>query len=244
MIAEILQSARFPGNYDWGQDQSVVQLIDLISQWPEPCSPALPPFPRLLPVTSPSPHRSSPIIPARLASGFQTPSQNWIWLLIAFLLLFCTFEINFPKEAAPGDFHGKKILIYKIPYATGEFGGWAEALHLSPLLLILYLLSARYTCEVSFCNSSWRKMILGDKIWLEGIRSGTSGKGQWLALKIWESWAKAESSSGGQVSRVAWSEGCSVGQGFLNHGERHPMTIRGSSNSKSFFWYWSFLVIW
>lgn len=32
MIAEILQSARFPGNYDWGQDQSVVQLIDLISQ--------------------------------------------------------------------------------------------------------------------------------------------------------------------------------------------------------------------
>ena len=78
-------------------------------------------------------------------------------------------------------------------------------------------------------------MILGDKIWLQGIRSGTSGKGQWLASKIWESWAKAESSAGGQVSRVAWSEGCSVGQGLLNHGERHPMIIRGSSNSKSFF---------
>lgn len=153
MIAEILQSARFLGNYAWGQDQSDVQLTELISQWPEPCRPALPHFPTLLPVTSPSPHRSSPIIPARLASGFQTPSQNWIWLFIAFFLFFCTFEINFPKEASPGDFHGKKILIYKIPYVTGDFGGWAEALHLSLLLLlILYLLPARYTCEVSFCN--------------------------------------------------------------------------------------------
>ena len=77
-------------------------------------------------------------------------------------------------------------------------------------------------------------MILGDKIWLERIRSETSGKGQWLASKIWESWAQAESSAGGQVSWVAWSGGCSVGQGFLNHGQRHPMTFRGSSNSKSF----------
>lgn len=54
-------------------------------------------------------------------------------------------------------------------------------------------------------------MILGDKIWLERIRFETSGKGQWLASKIWESWAQAESSAGGQVSRVAWSGGCSVG---------------------------------
>ena len=42
------------------------------------------------------------------------------------------------------------------------------------------------------------------------------------------------SSAWGQVSCVAWAEGCSVGHGFLNLGEQHLMAFRGSSKSKSF----------